>query len=119
MKISVSTCVLFLVFALSETNLFAQTPSSASVSGTITPVKPADYNTFTYLISGLSTITEADDLEALFKSRPGIIEATTDTYNHSITIHAPFTMPESDLLEVLKYAGKTIINSPKELSKFY
>jgi hypothetical protein len=106
-------------FCLASLSVFAQTPSPAPVSSVSGNVKPSDINQFDYIITGLSTTTEANDLLAIIKARPLIVDAFADITTHVVTIYSPLTMPESDLLEILKFAGKTVISDPKEITKFY
>jgi hypothetical protein len=97
--------------------LFSQiSPSPAPVTSPESSIKS---NTFSYIISGLGNATEAADLVILFKSRPEIVDATADYTTHVITVLAPLNMPESDILEVLKFAEKKVINDPKEITKYY
>jgi hypothetical protein len=101
---------------LQGTNLRSQT--AAVVRGTGS-TDPADFKSYNYLISGLSNTTESENLIILFKSRPGIIEIETDILSHSIIVTAASNMPETDVWEILKFAGKSIIADPKEITKFY
>ncbi|MCW3071407.1 MAG: hypothetical protein JWO44_1297 [Bacteroidetes bacterium] len=118
-KFTVSTGVFITLLSFSGFSSFAQTPAPSAPSSIPAVAKHADANRFEYIISGLSTATEATDLVTLFKGRPGIIDAVTDLSNHTVTVYAPANMPETDIREILKFAGKTIIRDPKEITKFY
>jgi hypothetical protein len=88
-----------------------------SALSAITNIKKSKH--FEYIISGLSTTTDEINLIALINSRPGIINSNTDLSAHTVTIYTPENMLESDVLEILKFAGKTIIDNPKAINKFY
>jgi|GEM_PF-5024603 len=118
-KYPLTTGIFIALFFLKGLSSYSQTPAPSAVSPVTAAVKHEDSNKFEYLISGLANATDAADLVTIFKNRPGIIDAVADVPNHKITVYAPMQMPESDILEVLKYAGKAVIRTPKELSKFY
>ena len=91
----------------------------APLPAEVSAVKHEDAAKFEYLVSNLGTATEASDLEALFKARPGIVDALADANSHLIIVYARRDMPESDIHEVLKFAGKTIITNPDLVTKYY
>lgn len=107
-----------LLSASAISTLHAQTPASPMPAFS-SEIKHDESSKFEYLISGLATTTDAADLVTLFRNRPEIVDAVADPVNHKITVYTPQWMPETDVLEVLKYAGKTVIKTTKELSKFY
>ncbi|HET6245611.1 MAG: hypothetical protein H0V01_03180 [Bacteroidetes bacterium] len=76
-------------------------------------------NTFQYILTGLKTPSDAGDLESIFKTRPGIYDVKVILSTHTIIIYSEQKMQETDIKEILKFAGKEIIGSEKELSKYY
>ena len=117
MKFYFKSVLCSFAFFFAANTMHSQTVSSAS--GSASSIKYEGANAYSYTLSGLSTTAEADSLESIFKARPGIVEIMIDLPVHKITVYAPENMPETDIWEVIKYAGKTIITNPKEVSKYY
>lgn len=109
----------FVITVFATINSFSQTSLSSSSSAISADFKAEEMKEFNYIITGLGSTTDASNLVALFKTRPGIVEAIADVPNHTITVFALLNMPETDILEILKFAGKTIIKNPKEVNKYY
>lgn len=108
-----------IAFVLLSPKFFSQSVTPAATTGAAAVIKYEGAIPYTYTISGLSTSADADSLETIFKDRPGIAEVLFDIPAHKITVYAPEIMPEADLWEVLRYAGKKILVNPKELTKYY
>ncbi len=105
---------IFLFFISSAT--FSQIAASPSTSSTSKTSKATTYN---YILSDLGTTAQATDLVTIFKARPGIIDAIVDLPNHKLTVKAPQEMLESDILEIIKYAGKIVLTDADLISKYY
>lgn len=101
---------------------FISTASFSQIS--VSPIKPdiakeSKAITYSYILSGISTASDATDLITLFKSKSGIIDAGVDLPAHKLTVYAAQNLLESDILEIIKFSEKTILNDPDEIIKYY
>jgi len=93
--------------------------SLSAQTSVISGSKPLNADKFEFFITGLSTASDSADVVNTFISRPGIISATADLSTHKITVYTREEMPENDLREVIRYLGRAVIRTEKELSKYY
>lgn len=88
------------------------------------PIKPSVAKelkaiTYSYILSGISTASDATALITLFESKFGIIDAVVDLPTHKVTVYAEQNLLESDILEIIKFSGKIVLKDPDEVTKYY
>ena len=96
----------------------AQTTSVAPSTSSSSSTKFEKSDKFEYYLTDLNTTADATTVENIFKSRPGILDATINITTHKIVIFTEQGMPETDIKEVIKFAGKKIITQ-QEIPKYY
>ena len=108
------TAIVAIAFSLHAASLPAQTSPPASHAGIRDTASVRSY-----ILSNLSTSTEASDLVTTFKARPGVINAWVDLSKHTLSVVVPKEMFESDLLEVIRSSGKEVLTDPDQVQKYY